>query len=67
MNKTYNFFVECIYDDGSEFHFEVKLEGRPSKVKAELMMITRGTLMASSASKAIAYNDQGFDECAYTR
>lgn len=67
MKKTYNFYVECIYNDGSDFHFEVKLEGIPSEVKAELMMITRGTLMASSASKAIAYNDQGFDECAYTK
>ena len=32
---------------------------------AELSMITRGTLMATCAQKAIAYNDEGFDVCSY--
>lgn len=60
-----NFFVEIVYDDNSEFHFNVELEGTDSEVMGSLMMITRGTLMASSAHRAIAYNEDGFDVCSY--
>lgn len=67
MDKSYKFYVECIYNDESEFHFDVIIEGSPVKVKSILMQITRGTLMASSAQKATAYNDQGFEECSYIR
>ena len=61
----HNFFVEIIYNDDSEFNFTVELEGTDSEVMANLMMITRGTLMASSAHQATAYNEDGFDVCSY--
>lgn len=63
----HKFFVEIVYNDDTEFHFNVELEGRDSAVMASLMMITRGTLMASSAHRAIAYNEDGFDVCSYIR
>lgn len=65
MNKK--FFVEVVYNDESSFSFEVHMEGKDSDVLANLMMITRGTLMASSASKATAYNFEGFDVCSYCK
>lgn len=52
--QTFN--VECIYEDESTFEFQVKLEGTESENLGILMMITRGTLMASSAIIATAYN-----------
>lgn len=61
------FYVELVYNDESEMHFDVLLEGNEHEIKATLMMITRGTLMASSAVRATAYNDQGFDVCAYQK
>lgn len=59
------FHVELVYNDESERHFDVLLEGQEHEYMATLMMITRGTLMASSAVRATAYDDQGFDVCAY--
>lgn len=59
------FFVEVEYNDESSFSFEVHIEGRDVDVKANLMMITRGTLMASLGSKATAYNFEGFPICSY--
>lgn len=61
------FFVEVVYNDESSFSFDVIIEGSDSDVKANLMMITRGTLMASSASKATAYNYEGFTICSYMK
>lgn len=61
-------FVEIEYDDGSSFSFDVILHSISDSAKvAEIQMITRGTLMASSGTRATAYNDQGFDICAYIR
>ena len=65
--NLYKFYVCVSYDDGSEFGFDVHIEGRESSVVASMMMITRGTLMASSASKAVCYKDDGFDLCSYVR
>lgn len=59
------FYVELVYNDGSERHFDVILEGKEHEIMADLMMITRGTLMASIAVRATAYNDQGFDVVSY--
>jgi hypothetical protein len=63
----HSFYLEIIYNDNSEFHFNVELEGPDHSIMASLMMITRGTLMASSAARAIAYNEEGFDVCSYIR
>ena len=59
------YFIEVVYDDESEFNFTVKIEGERHEVVAHLMQITRGTLMASSAKRAVCYNEDGFDVCAY--
>lgn len=59
------FSVQIEYKDETGFDFEVTLEGKSHDIYANLMMITRGTLMASNGYRAIAYNDEGFDVCSY--
>lgn len=61
------FFVEVLYGDYSEFNFKVELESSENQAHAVLSMITRGTLLASSACKATAYNEDGFVVCSYVR
>ena len=61
-------FVEIEYNDGTSFSFDVILHSeRESALNAEIMMITRGTLMASSAQRATAYNYEGFPICSYRK
>lgn len=61
------FYVELVYNDDSTNEFYVKVEGEEHEYMALLMMITRGTLMASSAKKATCYNDEGFYVFSYVR
>lgn len=61
------FWIEVVYSDDSRFGFYVEIEGKESAILAELCMITRGTLMASNADKAVCYNLDGFDVCSYIR
>ena len=56
-----------IYSDESEVNFEVKVEGKEHEYMATLMMIARGTLMASMAERINVYDDQGFDILAYVK
>ena len=56
-------FIE--YKDESGFDFEITLDGSEKEVVGEVKMITRGTLISSNAYKAVAYNEDGFDICAY--
>ena len=63
----HTFTIEIEYSDESSFFFDVILEGEEHEFMAQLMMITRGTLMASSAARATAYNQDGFDVCAYKK
>lgn len=65
-SKLEKVFVEVEYSDGSSFSFDIILhsEEEHSQV-AEVMMITRGVKMASSAYKATAYNYEGFPICSY--
>lgn len=65
--KEREFFVSLVYADDSEMNFSVKVSGSDADVHATLLMITRGTLMASCASRAYCYNDEGFDVCSYVR
>lgn len=65
LKLTYTVFIQ--YEDSSNFSFEVTIEGNANKIYGELLMITRGTLMASNAEYAVAYNDEGFDVCSYRR
>ena len=61
-------FVEIEYNDGTSFSFDVILHSeKESALNAEIMMITRGTLMASSAQHATAYNYEGFPICSYRK
>lgn len=59
------YFIEVNYNDGSSFSFEVTFPNAEDESDAALMMIVRGTLMASGAHQAHCYNDEGFDVCAY--
>lgn len=58
-------FIEIEYDDKSSFSFNVEIEGKEHEILANIMQITRGTLMASSATKATAYREDGYPICAY--
>lgn len=65
--KEHRFYVEVEYNDESSFYFHVILEGKTHQIMASLQMITRGTLMASNAYKATAYNEEGFDVVSYIK
>lgn len=60
-------YIEIEYKDGTEFHFNVEVEGKESEKLAIILMITRGTLMAANGEKAAAYNEEGFDICSYIK
>lgn len=64
---TKKFHVEVTYNDSTEFSFEVKITDAEYAILATLHMITRGTLIASSAKRAVAYNEEGFDVCSYIK
>ena len=55
------------YRDDSEVCFTFECEEEQSHALATLMMVCRGTLMASSANRIVAYNEEGFDIFSYTR
>lgn len=59
--------VFIIYTDDSEWNFSVETRSSRQKSRAEISMITRGTLMASTAVRATAYDEEGFEICAYIR
>lgn len=61
------FYVELVYGDDSSTFFKVGVEGEEPDYMALLSMITRGTLMASMAKRAVCYNDEGFDVCSYVK
>lgn len=53
------------YNDKSEFTFDVTMQGTENEIIGNLMMITRGTLIASNARKATCYKNDGFELCSY--
>ena len=55
------------YEDDSEWNFDGEFEDSLKDSLANIMMVTRGTLMASMAIKGTAYNTEGFPICQYTR
>ena len=61
------FTVELVYGDDSSTFFQVSVDGEEYEYMALLLMITRGTLMASMAKRATCYNDEGFDVCSYVK
>ena len=61
-------FVEIEYKDDSSFSFDIVLHSEDSTDQlAQVMMITRGTLMASIGRKATAYNSEGFPIASYVK
>lgn len=65
MAKKVHFSFE--YKDDSEWNFEGTFEGKGNELIASIMMVTRGTLMASSAIRGTAYQDDGFPICQYVK
>ena len=59
--------IHIQYEDESGYFFKVTLEGTANEIYGELCQITRGTLMASNAQRAVAYNNEGFDVCSYIK
>jgi len=55
------------YSDESEVWFDFESSESEHNAKATLLMVCRGTLMASSAKRIVAYNDEGFDICSYVK
>ena len=55
------------YNDGSEVCFTFECDEDKAQALATLLMVCRGTLKASSAIRVIAYNEDGFDICSYTK
>lgn len=57
--------VFLTYQDDSEVCFTYDCEEPNNKALATLMMVCRGTLMASNANKIAAYDEEGFDLVSY--
>ena len=55
------------YRDGSEVCFEFICDDPEHDALATLLMVCRGTLMASSANRVAAYDEEGFDLCSYVK
>lgn len=55
------------YRDGSEVCFTYECVESMNKALGTLMMVCRGTLMASSAKKVVAYDEGGINICAYKK
>ena len=55
------------YKDDSEVFFDFECSEPNHKALATLEMVCRGTLMASSASRIFAFDDEGFDVCSYIK
>lgn len=55
------------YSDESETSFDVTMQGSECAIVGTLLMVTRGTLMASIAKKATCYKEDGFELCSYIK
>lgn len=55
------------YNDDSEVCFTFECDEDKTHALATLLMVCRGTLMASIAKRVVAYNEEGFDICSYTK
>ena len=55
------------YDDDSKVCFTFKCDEDKADALATLLMVCRGTLMASLAIRVNAYDEDGFDICSYTK
>lgn len=64
-NETYR--IEIIFSDNSKYNFEVMLQGTETENRALLMMITRGTLLSTSAVRGLAFTELGDNVLNYAR
>ena len=55
------------YRDDTEVCFTFECDEDKTHALATLLMVCRGTLMASAAKRVVAYNEEGFDICSYTK
>lgn len=55
------------YSDDSEVCFNFQSDESKEHALATLLMVCRGTLMASSATSITAYNEEGFEYCKYMK
>lgn len=55
------------YSDDSEVCFTYECDENRTQALGTLLMVCRGTLMASMANKITAYNEEGFELCSYQR
>lgn len=67
MNQESKVFLELEYRDGSTISFDVFPHSEGSHATADILMLTRGLLMASMGYRVTAYNSEGFEICAYTK
>lgn len=61
------FVLELEWNDKSNVFAEISLEGQNHEIMAVLMWVSRGALMASNADRAIVWNDEGYEICAYQK
>ena len=66
-DMKYTATIVLEYSDGSDMTCDVTIEGEEHDIVASLLMITRGTLMASIACKATCYKPDGTILCVYTK
>lgn len=67
MKGEKKFTIELQWNDDSSTFFDVIVNGKPHEYNAKLMWVTRGSLMASNAKRAICYNEEGFDVLSYIK
>lgn len=67
MNQESKVFLELEYRDGSTISFDVIPHSGRGHETADILMLTRGLLMASMGNKVTAYNSEGFEICSYIK
>ena len=67
MAKIMTATIYLHWSDDSETHFEVEVEGEEHECMSTIMWVTRGSLMASGAVRAIACDGNGHGICSYYR
>lgn len=64
-NNEHRWHISIEYSEQKERNFVVITEGSNEEAEAILTIITRGAIMATSAKRATAYNEEGFDVITY--
>ena len=62
-----SFTIELIYGDYTSSTFIVVVDGEEWEYMAKLSMITRGTLMASNARRAVCWKDEEHSVCSFVK